>query len=144
MLDNIQKSELVCIDDIDEIAGDRVWEEALFNLYNQMRELNHKLVVTAQCNATNTDFVLKDLKSRLQWGITFKLNSLSDTDKIELLKQRAEIKGFDLTQDVANYLLTRISRNLPELIQLLDKFDYASLVEQRKLTIPFIKNPSLQ
>ncbi len=139
MLENIQSSSLICIDDIDNIAGDRQWEEALFTLYNQMRDLGHRLVVSANNNAENIAFCLADLKSRLQWGITYKLKPLSDTQKIELLQNRAQLKGFYLDNEVAEFFLNRVSRNLESLINLLDKLDYASLSEQRKLTIPFVK-----
>ncbi|MFK5983861.1 MAG: DnaA regulatory inactivator Hda [Pseudomonadota bacterium] len=139
MLENIEFSELICIDDIDAIAGDRVWEEALFSLYNQMRDSGHKLLIAAKNNALNINFCLNDLKSRLQWGLTYKLKPLVDADKIQLLQNRAEMQGFSLADDVAAFLLNRVSRNLSDLIQLLDKLDYASLSEQRKLTIPFVR-----
>lgn len=139
MLENIESSELICIDDIDAIAGDRVWEEALFGLYNQMKDSGHKLLISAQNNAENINFCLNDLKSRLQWGITYRLKPLIDAEKIQILQNRAELKGFSLADDVAGFLINRVSRNLPDLIHLLDKLDYASLSEQRKLTIPFVK-----
>ncbi|MFK5894160.1 MAG: DnaA regulatory inactivator Hda [Pseudomonadota bacterium] len=139
MLENIESSELICIDDIDAIAGDREWEEALFCLYNQMKTSGNKLLISSHSNAQNLNFCLNDLKSRLQWGITYKLKSLTDSEKIQLLQNRAELKSFSLADDVAKFLLNRVSRNLSDLIQILDKLDYASLSQQRKLTIPFVK-----
>jgi DnaA-homolog protein len=139
MLENIETSALICIDDIDAIAGDRQWEEALFCLYNQMRTCGNKMLISSHSNAVNLNFCLNDLKSRLQWGITYQLNPLTDSEKIQLLQNRAQLKSFSLADDVAQFLLNRVSRNLPDLIQLLDKLDYASLSQQRKLTIPFVK-----
>lgn len=139
ILENIESSELICIDDIHAIAGDRVWEEALFDLYNQMKAAGHKLLISSRSNAENSHFCLNDLKSRLQWGITYQLKSLTDAEKIQLLQNRAELKLFSLSDEVAQFLLHRVSRNLHDLIQLLDNLDYASLSQQRKLTIPFVK-----
>lgn len=139
MLENIEYSNLVCIDDIDSIAGDKEWEEALFYLYNQMKTLGNRLLISGQNNAQNINFLLKDLKSRLQWGVTFRLKSLEDRDKIKVLQNRAELQLFSLSDEVAQFLLNRVSRNLDDLIKLLDKLDYATLSEQRKLSIPFVK-----
>jgi DnaA-homolog protein len=139
MLENIESSDLICIDDIHSIAGDKIWEEALFNLYNQMNTAGHKLLISSHSNAENINFCLKDLKSRLQWGITYKIKPLTDSEKIQLLQNRAEAKLFELSDEVAQFLLNRVSRNLSDLIQLLDKLDYASLSQHRKLTIPFVK-----
>jgi len=139
MLENIESSDLICIDDIDFIVGDKIWEEALFNLYNHMKTAGNKLLISSHSNAKNLNFCLKDLKSRLQWGITYKIKPLTDAEKIQLLQNRAELKLFELSNEVAQFLLNRASRNLPDLIQLLDKLDYASLSQHRKLTIPFVK-----
>ena len=139
MLENIEQSDLVCIDDIETIAGNREWEEALFFLYNQMLSNGHKLLISGKNNAENINFCLKDLKSRLQWGITYHLKPLDDNDKIQILQNRAEIKSFSLSSEVAQFLVNRVSRNLEDLLQLLDKLDFATLSEQRKLTIPFVK-----
>ncbi len=38
LLEGWEQFDLVCIDDVDAIAGDSDWEEALFHLYNRMRE----------------------------------------------------------------------------------------------------------
>ena len=140
ILENIETSALICIDDIDAIAGDRQWEESLFYLYNQMKTSGNKMLISSHSNAVNLNFCLNDLKSRLQWGITYQLKPLMDAEKIQLLQNRAQLKSFSLSDDVAQFLLNRVSRNLPDLIQLLDKLDYASLSQQRKLTIPFVKN----
>jgi len=139
ILENIESSDLICIDDIHSIAGDKIWEEALFSLYNQMKTAGNKLLISSHSNAENINFCLNDLKSRLQWGITYQIKSLTDAEKILLLQNRAEIKLFSLSDDVAQFLLNRVSRNLIDLIQLLDNLDYASLSQQRKLTIPFVK-----
>ena len=45
MLQDLEHSELVCIDDIEVIAGQARWEEALFHLYNEMKQRQHSLIV---------------------------------------------------------------------------------------------------
>jgi DnaA family protein len=40
---------------------------------------------------------------------------------------------------VGRYLITRFSREMPNLISLLDTLDRVSLAEQRRLTIPLVK-----
>ena len=64
---------------------------------------------------------------------------LNDEDKISTLKQHALKRGFDLPESVGQYLLSRCSRNMHDLHQLLNRLDDASLVAQRKITIPFVK-----
>ena len=44
-----------------------------------------------------------------------------------------------MTEEVANYLLTRFPRDTHSLFALLDKLDSATLAAQRRLTIPFLR-----
>lgn len=130
---------LVCLDDIHAVAGQAPWEQAMFNLYNGLRERGGRLIVTANTAAATLKLRLPDLQSRLSHGLVFQLQELNDNDKCLALWARAERRGFDLPDDTANYLLTRYQRDMTSLCQLLDVLDSASLSEQRRLTIPFVK-----
>ena len=45
-----------------------------------------------------------------------------------------------VSDECARFLLTRLSRDMRALLDVLDKLDHASMAAQRKLTIPFIKS----
>ena len=47
LLEGWEQFDLVCVDDVDAIAGDSGWEEALFHLYNRMRDSGSTLIVSA-------------------------------------------------------------------------------------------------
>ena len=67
-------------------------------------------------------------------------NGDKQPDKIDLLQRRAAARAFHLPHDVAEYLVKRVRRDLPYLIALLEKLQNATLAEQRKLSIPFVKS----
>lgn len=135
----IEDLSLICIDDIDEIAGQAMWEEALFHLFNRIRLQNGRLIIAATVAPKDLKIHLPDLKSRLSWGIVYQLHRLRDEQKIQALQLRADRRGLDLPEAVGQFLLSRCSRNMSELFSTLEKLDRASLTEQRKLTIPFVK-----
>lgn len=139
ILQDLDSMDLVCIDDIDQIAGQPEWEQAFFHFYNRLRDSQHSLLMTGSTGPEAIAINLPDLKSRIGWGLVFRLTSVSDDDKIKALQKRANARAFDLPDDVADYLVRRVDRNLTSLIQLLDRFDVATLAEKRKLTIPFVK-----
>ncbi|MCK5664655.1 MAG: DnaA regulatory inactivator Hda [Thiotrichaceae bacterium] len=139
LLEGLEMMDLVCLDDIHSVIGHQEWEHALFHFFNKMRENKGRLILAANNSAVNLDIQLADLKSRLSWGLTYQAKNLSDKDIIKVLKLRADQRGFAMTDEAANYLFKRARRDMSALITLLDKLDYESLSEQRKLTIPFIK-----
>ncbi len=139
-LQGLEQLPLICIDDIDHAAGHTQWEEALFHLYNRARVAETRLVVTAGNSPLNTPIHLPDLRSRLGWGMTLRLTPLDDDGKLAVLQQRARARGMELPPEVGRYLLRRISRDMESISTWLERLDEQSLADQRKLTIPFVRN----
>ncbi|MGD2116720.1 MAG: DnaA regulatory inactivator Hda [Chromatiales bacterium] len=138
--DGLEQADLVCLDDIDRIAADQNWETALFHLYNRLRDLGKKLLVSSTASPANSAIQLADLKSRLAWGVNLHLHELSDDAKKQVLQQRAKQLGMSLPDETANFLLRHHKRQLGELLGTLQKLDQASLAAQRKLTVPFVRD----
>ena len=140
ILRDLETHTLFCIDELDAITGQPDWEEALFHLYNRIRD-NKKstLIMAGLTPPRHANIGLPDLQSRLSSGLVVHVQELNDTDKAQTLTLEATRRGFTLSQSVAQFLVNRSARNMHDLHAILDKLDHASLVAQRKITIPFIK-----
>jgi len=140
VLDGMEQLALICIDNIECIAGDEPWEMAIFDLYNRILETGRtRLLITGDRPPRQLNLKLPDLASRLDWGQIYRLQPLSDEDKLQALQLRARLRGFELPEDVGRFLLKRLDREMRTLFMTLDKLDRASISAQRKLTIPFVK-----
>jgi len=140
ILDALENFDLVCIDDIDEIAGSKKWEQAIFFFYNRAFETGTQLIISGQKSLKESDLILPDLVSRLSWGFVFHLQTLTEENKARALQARAKIRGFELPDNVVAYLLKRIPRDMNTLFKMLDELDLASLSAKRRLSIPIVKN----
>ncbi|SDN90299.1 DnaA regulatory inactivator Hda [Vreelandella arcis] len=139
MLEDIERLDVVSIDDLEQVVGRKRWEEALFHAFNRLRDAGKHLVIAANAPPRQLGVVLPDLASRLTWGTTFHLHPLNDDERLAALKLRANARGMQLPDDVGRYILHRGPRELGALCQALETLDQASLSAQRKLTIPFVK-----
>lgn len=139
-LSGFERNRLLCIDDVDQIAGDAAWERALFALFNEAAELRTRLIFAAAVAPRQASWVLDDWRSRAAACIVYQLRELDDAGRIEALRLRAAQRGLQLPRETAEYLLKRMPRDLPSLFGILDALDEASLVEQRRLTVPFIRD----
>jgi len=109
MLDALESLPLVCLDSLEAIAGNTVWERALFDFYNRWKEKGEGTLVVTGCSAPRKlGLQLPDLASRLDWGVSFHLDELDD-------------------------------RDMRTLLATLNQLDNASFRAKRKLTIPFVK-----
>lgn len=139
VLEGLEAQDAVCLDDVGAVAGDAEWEQALFNLFNRLRDRGHGLVVSADLPPDSLPIALPDLKTRLSWGLTLLLRPLDDADKLAALCLRARLLGLEVSPAVGRFLMGNYRRDLPGLMELLALLDRATLAAKRKLTIPFLK-----
>lgn len=139
LLDGMEELDLLCLDDLEVLAGDAEWEEALFHIYNRIQQRQGRLLMAAAAAPRALGIQLPDLVSRLGWGLVFQMQSLDDEGKQQMLKMRAERRGLHLPDEVARYILSRGARGMGELFAALEQLDQASLQAQHRLTIPFVK-----
>ena len=139
LLDNAEFCDLVCLDDIQTVLGQRQWEEALFHAFNRLRDAGKQLLIAADAPPRNLKMKLSDLQSRLSLSLVFQLHELGDDDKLRALQLRASRRGLQLPDDVGRFILARSERSMTVLFDTLEQLDRASLQAQRKLTIPFLK-----
>ena len=139
MLEGLESFALVCLDDLERIAGNAEWERAIFNLFNLLRESGAQLLVAADRPPAKLPLDLPDLASRLTWGPCYHLLPLDDEGRLELLLASAERRGMSMSVETASFLLQRTPRDIHFLSLLMDRLDSASLAAQRRLTIPFVR-----
>lgn len=137
VLEGAASLPLVAIDDLQRVAGDAAWEAALFNLYNERRGTG--LAVAATGPATHIAIGLPDLASRLAALPHFALRPLDESQQRLALQLRARSRGFELPDETVAFLQRRFARDMGRLAVLLDELDAASLAEQRRVTVPFIR-----
>ena len=115
-----------------------VQQQAAFNWF--INAQSHQLAVFAAGKLPPADLRLReDLRSRLGWGHTFALQVLSEPDRRAVLRQQADARGVFLSDELMDYLLSRFSRDLGNLMQILEQLDAYALRTQRAITIPLLK-----
>jgi DnaA family protein len=139
-LAGFERTPVLCVDDVDAVAGDLAWEKALFRLFNDAADLRTRLIFAAAAPPRQADWSLDDWRSRAAACVVYQLRELDDDGRIEALRLRAAQRGLQLPYETSEYLLKRMPRDLHSLFDILDQLDEASLVAQRRLTIPFIRD----
>jgi DnaA family protein len=139
-LELVAGRDLVAIDGLETIAGERDDEVALFELHNRARTEGVALLYAAGAAPAALGFVLPDLVSRLAQCHRIALSPLDDDGRREVLRLRARHRGVAFDDAAIDWLLTRCSRDLSDLSAIFERLDRASLAAQRRLTVPFLRD----
>lgn len=136
---NLEHTPLVCVDDIETLAGNREWELAFFHLYNRLRDNGHRLLMASHVNPANIPLGLPDLHSRLLGSVVYRVDSLSQDEKIAALQMRAKLRGLKISTDMARFIVKRAPQRMKVMFALLEQLDNASLRLQKKLSVRLAK-----
>ena len=137
--DEISRYELLIIDNIDKIIREHDTEELLFAAINDFILNKKHILVTSTLPLDKIKFRLPDLSSRLKWDQVLTIPELTDEGKIKVLQKNAYERGWDIPNNVCDYIMSHYKRDLYFLCNCIRHIDQASLSLKKKITIPFIK-----
>lgn len=127
---------LYIADDVHTLNEDA--QISLFDQFNQLRASGGILITSG--NASPTQMGLRDdLATRLAWGLVYQLHPLTDEEKAQALQTHAKERGMKLPDEVVDYCLRYLRRDLPTLMAVLDALDEWSLTEKKPVTVPLLK-----
>ncbi|KRG67985.1 DnaA regulatory inactivator Hda [Pseudoxanthomonas dokdonensis] len=138
-LQALEGNDVVALDNVQAIVGNRDDEIALFDAHNRARTAGTGILYASRENPAELPLLLPDLRSRLSQCARIALAPLDDDGRREVLAQRAQRRGLIVDDAALDWLLRRTGRDLVGLTGMLERLDRASLAEQRKLTVPFLR-----
>ncbi|KAA3633472.1 MAG: DnaA regulatory inactivator Hda [Proteobacteria bacterium] len=129
-----------CLDDLQCVAGDRDWEKALLDFYERVQQAGGSFVVAAPDPPSALALQLDDLRSRLASQLVYRVAPLTEIQRADALRWEARRRGLDVSMATIEWLMRRVPRGARALFELLDDIDRLSLEENRKVTIPFLRD----
>lgn len=130
----------VVVDNADKVAGRKGREEALFHLYNRLRDADGHLLLLAHQPPARWRVKLADLRSRLNAAPAVAVEPPDDAllaaVLVKLFADRQVMPG----EEVVDYLVARIERSLDAARRVVAAIDHVSLVEQRRITVPLARS----
>lgn len=139
VLEGMEALAQVVLDDLDSICGENAWGEAIFHLANRCAQRGSQLWVATKTPPAQLTGVLPDLRSRLSQGLILHLTPPSDGRLPEFLEEWARMKGLVMSREVIQYIVTRAPRAPARLFPLLERLAEATLVRQKRPSVPIVK-----
>ncbi len=128
------------LDDADQLAGHHEAEQALFHLYNLLRERQGQLLLTGQTAPSRWPLALPDLRSRLMTLVPVELGLPDDALMQALLAKLFSDRQLAPGQGVVDYLVPRMERSYSAAQQIVEAIDKRSLAERREVKLPLVRD----
>lgn len=138
-LDALREIELLCIDDAGKIAGAPQVEEAMGGLCRELERRGSRLVLAAASTPAGAGFERDDMRTRLASGQIWKLQPLTDEERLEAVQLRVRSRGIKLPDATARFLMRRVRRNPSDVFILVDQLAALAASRSKQLTVPFVR-----
>lgn len=122
MLEGVAQIDLICVEDIDHLAGNQSQQLILFDLINICVSHNISMLITAHIKPQRMECWLPDLRTRLQAMCNWEMPTLSDDDKAKILIDWLKKQNMSLDIDVIHYAFKHVDRDLSVIKALLESF----------------------
>ena len=110
-----RKVDLLLIDDIQFIADKDRTQEEFFHTFNELHEQNKQIVLTSDKPPKEIKSLEERLISRFAWGLVVDIGPPDLETRIAILRKKADSEGFEVSQEVMNFIAENVRSNIREL-----------------------------
>jgi len=107
--------DLLLIDDIHFLAGKESTQDEFFHTFNELHNNHKQVVLTSDRPASEIAKLQERLVSRFQWGMVCSIQAPGLETRIAILRQKAAARGLELQPEIAEFIGSRIARNVRNL-----------------------------
>ncbi len=126
----------VCVEDVEEISGNRPAEETLFHLHNLVLANGGTLMITARREPVHWRLTLPDLASRMMAIPVARIEDPDDALLSALLAKLFADRQIMPTPEVIGYLVSRMPRSYETAARLVSALDAEALAHRRSVSRP--------
>ena len=127
--------DLLVIDDVHFLAKRDRTQEEFFHTFNTLYQAHKQIVLSSDAPPEEIPDLEDRLVSRFKWGLVTSVAPPAYETRIEILKNKARMRGFNLTDDVACHIAARVDSNIRELEGVITKLHVLSAVEKRSVDL---------
>lgn len=133
------KCDILLMDDVQFLIGKERTQEELFYIFDEMHSQKKQIVFTSDCPPNNLN-IAERLKSRFQWGLSVDIQPPDLETKIAILHKKAKLRNFQLPEDVALFIASKVKSNVRELEGALLKVFAMASIKSSSINLEFAKS----
>lgn len=112
---NYRGVDILLIDDVQFLAGKEQTQEEFFHTFNTLHQSNKQIVLSSDRLPKEIPAIEERLVSRFEWGMIADVQAPDYETRLAILKSKAAERGYEVEQNVLEYLAQTIATNIREL-----------------------------
>jgi chromosomal replication initiator protein len=133
--DKYRTVDVLMIDDIQFIIGKESTQEEFFHTFNVLHSAGKQIIISSDKPPKDMETLEERIRSRFDWGLLADIGYPDYETRMAILRKKEEGDGFNLSDDILDYIATNINSNVRELEGALNKLLAFSNLEHTEITM---------
>ena len=135
----LQKIDVLIIDDIQFLAGKEKTQEEFFYLFNNLYEKNKQIVLSSDRPPKAIPSLEERLRSRFEGGMMADIGLPDYETRLAILKFKEQEKNIQISEEILKYIASNITRNIRELEGALNQMIVYQKINSKPLNLDTAK-----
>ncbi len=131
--------DVLLVDDIQFIIGKERCQEEFFHTFNTLHEAKKQIIITSDKPPKEMKTLEERLRSRFEWGLTVDISSPDYETKMAILRKKSETEGYNIDDEIFQYIASNIQSNIRELEGALTKIVAYSKISPQRVDVELAK-----
>lgn len=134
-----RQADILLVDDVQFIGGKESTQEEFFHTFNALYDAQKQIVLTSDRPPKEIKTLDDRLRSRFEQDLIADVQPPDIETRIAIIKRKAELVEIDLSNDVCEYIASKIKSNIRQLEGTVKKLKAKSLLNNEKPTISSVQ-----
>lgn len=127
--------DVLLIDDVQFIIGKESTQEEFFHTFNSLHGAKKQIILSSDRPPKDMDILEDRISSRFEWGLLADIQSPDYETRMAILRKKEELDGYNVGDDVIEYIAKNIKSNIRELEGSLNKIIAYANLEKREINL---------
>ena len=132
--------DVLLIDDIQFIIGKESTQDEFFHTFNTLKESKKQIIITSDRPPKDFETLEERMRSRFEWGLIVDITPPNYETRMAILHKKEECEGYNVDNDVLDYIATNVKSNIRELEGSLNKLVAYSKFTHSDINIEFAED----
>ncbi|MEE1218543.1 MAG: chromosomal replication initiator protein DnaA [Ruminococcus sp.] len=130
-----RQADILLVDDVQFIGGKESTQEEFFHTFNALYDAKKQIVLTSDRPPKEIKTLDDRLRSRFEMDLIADVQPPDIETRIAIIKRKAELLEIEVSNDVCEYIASKIKANIRQLEGTVKKLKAKSLLNHEKPTI---------
>ena len=135
-----QMIDVLIIDDVHEFAEKPGTQNAFFHIFNHLHQSGKQLILTSDKAPVELKGMEQRLLSRFKWGLSAELTPPDFATRAAILKAKSYNDGIELSDEIINYLASKITNSVRELEGALISLLAQATLNKKPITMQLVES----